>query len=133
MRLSTKPLVAILGGVLIAGIAGASAASLGGVTAGSLGSDDSVVAACDTDGIAIAYTSAYNAAAQQYQVTAVNFSGVNAACTAKAASVTLRNGTTALATVNAASITVAANAFSMTLGTPVAANSVNGVSLVISG
>ena len=133
MRFPKKVIVALLAGVSIAGIAGASAASLGGLTAGSLGSDDSVVAACDTDGISIAYTNSYNATSQQYQVTAVNFSGVNAACTAKAASVTVRNGTTALGSGTSASITVAANAFSLTLSAPVAANLVNGVSLIISG
>ena len=133
MRIPKKAIVALLAGVSIAGIAGASAASLGGLTAGSLGSDDSVVAACDTDGIAIGYTSSYNAAAQQYQISAVNFTGVNAACTGKAASVTVRNGATALGSATSASITVTTNAFSLTLGAPVAANLVNGVSLVISG
>jgi len=133
MHIPKKVVIALLGGVSIAGVAGASAATLGGLTGGSLGSDDTVVAACDTDGIAIAYTTTYSATAQKYQVTTVNFSGVNAACSGKAASVSLRNGTTALTTQNAASITVAANAFSVTLGTPVDAGSVNGVSLVISG
>ena len=66
-------------------------------------------------------------------MSAVNFTGVNAACNAKAASVSLRNGTTGLATANSASITVTAGAFSLTLSSPVSANAVNGVSLVISG
>ena len=59
-------------------IVGASAATLGGLSSSGLGSDNSVVAACDTDGISIAYTTAYNATAQEYQVSAVNFTGVNA-------------------------------------------------------
>lgn len=132
-RFPKKVVVAVLGGVSIAGVAGASAASLGGLTAGSIGSDDSIVAACDTDGITITYTNSYNATAQQYQVSAVNFSGVNAACNGKAASVSLRNGTTLLTTQASAAITVATSAFSITLATPVAASSVSGVSLVISG
>jgi len=133
MRLPKSPLVAVLAGVSIAGIMGASAATLGGLTSSSVGADNSVVAACDADGIAISYTTSYNATAQEYQVTAVNFTGVNALCDAKAASVSLRNGATNLGTTNSASITVAANAFSITLASPVAASAVDGVSLIISG
>lgn len=133
MRLFRTPLIAVLAGVSVAGVVGASAATLGGLGSGSMGSDNSVVAACDSDGITIAYTTAYNATAQEYQVSAVNFTGVNAACNAKAASVSVRNGTTNLGTTNVASITVTASAFSITLAAPVSAASVNGVSLVISG
>ncbi len=133
MRFARTPLIAMLVGVSVVGVVGAFAATLGGVSSDSLGADSSVVAACDTDGITIAYTTAYSATAQEYQVSAVNFTGVNAACNTKAASVSLRNGTTALSTTNSASITVTAGAFSITLGSPVAANSVTGVSLVISG
>ncbi len=125
--------IALLGGVLAAGLAGASAATLGGLTGAGLGADDAIVASCDSDGIATAYTTSYNATAQTYQVTAVNFTGVNAACNGKAASVSLRNGTTNLGTTNVASITVATSAFSITLGAPVTASAVNGLSLVISG
>ena len=128
-----KIFAAVMGGVLSMGLVGASAATLGTLSGAGLGADDQVVAGCDTDGITVGYTTAYSAAAQTYQVTAVNFTGVNAACNAKAASVSLRNGTTNLGTTNVASITVAANAFSVTLGAAVTASSVNGLSLVISG
>ena len=133
MKVPKRAALALLASASIAGIAGASAASLGGATAGSLGSDDSVVASCDTDGISIGYTTAYSASAQKYQVTAVNFTAVNPACTLKAASVSLRQGATLLTTQTAASITVATNAFSIALSTPVEAKLVDGVSLVISG
>ncbi|MBI4883663.1 MAG: hypothetical protein HY826_06355 [Actinobacteria bacterium] len=133
MRIPKSPLIAVLVGVSVAGIAGASAASLGGLTAGSLGSDDSVIASCDTDGITIGYTTAYDATNQEYRTSAVNFSGVNAACNGKAASVSLRNGTTALSTATSASITVTAGAFTLTLSSPITSESVDGVSLVISG
>ena len=63
----------------------------------------------------------------------MNFTGVAPACTAKAASLSLRNGVTNLGTTNVASITVATSAFSITLGAPVTASSVNGLSLIISG
>ena len=133
MRLFKTPLIAVLASVSVAGVVGASAATLGGLGSSSLGPDSSVVAACDTDGIAIAYTTAYSATAQEYQVSAVNFSGVDDDCNAKAASVSLRDGTTGLATANSASITVTANAFTLTLSSPVSANAVDGVSLIISG
>ncbi len=129
----SRVLMAVLGGLLAAGLIGASAATLGGLTGGGLGADDQIVASCDTDGITTSYTTAYNATAQTYQVTAVNFSGVNAACNAKAASVSLRTGTTNLGTTNVASITVTGSAFAITLGAPVNASAVNGLSLVISG
>lgn len=133
VRIPKRAAIALLAGVSIAGIAGASAATLGTLTSTSLGSGDSVVAACDTDGMGITYTTAYSALAQRYQVTAVNFSGVNPACTTKAASLSLRNGTTELQTTSVASITVAATSFSITLGTAVEAALVNGTSLIISG
>lgn len=123
----------LLGALLAMGLSGAAAASLGGLSGGSLGADDQIVASCDTDGISSSYTTAYNATSQDYRVTGVNFTGVNAACNAKAASVTLRNGTTNLGTTNASSITVASGAFSVALGTPVSASAVNGLSVVISG
>ena len=125
--------MALLAGVTIAGVASASAATLGTVTTTSLGSGDSVVASCDTDGIAINYTTVYSASLQKYQVTAVNFTGVNAACNLLAASVSLRNSTTLLTTQTAPSITVATSAFSITLTTAVDAQLVNGASLVITG
>ena len=128
-----KVMLAVFGGVLSMGVVGASASTLGGLTGSGLGSDDQIVAACDTDGITVAYTTAYSAAAQVYQVTAVTFGTVNAACTGKAASVSLRNATTNLGTTNVASITVTASAFSVTLASPVVASSVNGLSLIISG
>lgn len=126
-------LTAAVAGVAVTGIVGAAAATLGGLTGGTLGADDAIVAACDTDGIVVGYTTAYSAAGQTYQVTAVNFTTVNPACNAKAASVTLRNGATALGTTDVASITVATNAFSIPLTAPVNASLVTGISLVISG
>ncbi len=127
-----------LSGVLLAaavgaGLAGASAATLGGITSQGLGADDQVVSTCDSDGMTSAYTTAYSATAQTYQVTVVTFSGVNAACNGKSVSLTLRNGTTSLGTTTAASITVAASSFSITLSSPIAATSINGLSLLITG
>jgi hypothetical protein len=133
LHIPKRVTIALVAGLSIAGIAGASAATLGTVSSTTLGSGDSVVAACDTDGMGISYTASYNAAAQKYRVTAVNFTGVDPACDGKAASVSLRNGTTELQTTAVASIAVPGTSFSVTLGTPVEASLVNGVSLIISG
>ena len=133
MHIPKKAVIAVFAGVSIAGVAGASAATLGTLSSTSLGSGDSVVAACDTDGIGITYTTTYSPSAQKYQVTAVNFTGVNPACTTKSASVSLRNGATELQTTSVPSITVASTSFSITLSAPADAGLVNGTSLIISG
>ncbi|MDH4362698.1 MAG: hypothetical protein OEY70_01255 [Acidimicrobiia bacterium] len=125
--------IAVLSGVFAAGLIGASAATLGGLSGAGLGSDDQIVASCDTDGITTGYTTSYNATAQYYEVTAVNFTSVNAACNAKAALVSLRNGVTNLGSTSVGSITVAGNAFSITLSSPIQASLVTGLSLLISG
>jgi len=134
MHIPRKVALAVLASISVAGMAGASAASLGGLTSGAVGSDDATVASCDTDGIAVSYTTSYTATAQKYQVTAVNFGGVNSNCSGKAASVSLRNGTTQLGSATSATITVSGtNTFSLTLSAPVDAASVSGSSLIISG
>lgn len=126
-------LTATLTGVVVAGVVAASAATLGGLSGATLGADDAVVAGCDSDGVTVGYTTGYNSAEQTYEVSAVSFSGVAAACHAKSASVTLSDGTAALNTTEVASIDVAAGEFSVTLSAPVRASAVAGVSLVISG
>jgi hypothetical protein len=134
MHIPRKIALSVLASVSVAGMAGASAASLGGLTGGAIGSDDATVASCDTDGVAVTYTTGYVAATQKYQITTVNFSGVDANCNGKAASVSLRNGTSLLSTGTSSAITVSpTNTFSLTLAAAVDASSVNGSSLVISG
>jgi hypothetical protein len=134
MHIPRKIAVAVLAGVSVAGMAGASAATLGGLTSGQIGSEDGAVGACDTTGITSNYTTAYNALAQKYQVSAVNFTNVDALCNSKAASVTLRNlAGTVLTTQNVAPITVATGAFSIPIPAGVDASAVAGISVIISG
>ena len=123
--------VALAAGVLVAGVVGASAAGLGGLSSARLGMDDQTVASCDSDGISLGYTTSFDAVDQRYEVTAANFTGVNAACDGQNASITLRNGATVLNTTTASAITVAGSAFSITLSTPVAAESVTSASVLI--
>ena len=79
----------ILLGLGAFGLAAASAASLGGLTNQSLGADNAAVASCDTDGVGMAYTNAYDATAGLYKVTSVTVSGLAAGCNGKVISVTL--------------------------------------------
>jgi hypothetical protein len=122
---------AVLGALIAAALVSASAATLGGLNSDTLGANDDVVAACDTNGIDMSYSYAYNAASQWYDVTAVNFTNVNAACDTLSASISLANGTTLLTTQNAATIAVVTGGFTITLGTAVRAELVTSASLII--
>ena len=115
----------------IAAFGAASAASLGGLTSTNLGSNDTVVAACDANGVSIAYTTSYDATASKYQVTSVALSGIAAGCAGQTAAITVKGtGGTSLAN---STVTVAGTSETMTLSTPVAAESILGASVVISG
>lgn len=131
MSLIRRGSIAVLGGIAVAGTVGAAAASLGGLSSSSLGSDDAIVASCDSDGIVVAYTTAWDATDQRYEVSAVSFSSVAAACNGLAYSATLSNGSTALATASG-TVSLTSGAFSAAVS-GVAATAVVGTSLVISG
>ncbi|MCU1353681.1 MAG: hypothetical protein JWM05_2890 [Acidimicrobiales bacterium] len=131
MKIKLKPARIAVAAIGLAAFGTASAASLGGLTSTSVGSNDTVVAACDTDGVAIAYTTAYSASASQYQVTAVNLSGIAAGCLNQTASVTVKGaGGTSLASGTS---TIAGTTDSITLSAAVSAQSMVGASIVISG
>lgn len=88
-------LVGIVALLAFTGVAYAAAASLGGITTPTVGSSDAVVASCDTDGVTVAYETAYDSSLGTngaYYVTAVDLSGVNAACNGLTADVTLSDG-----------------------------------------
>lgn len=124
--------LAVGAGLVAAGAIGASAASLGGISGASAGADDTVVASCDTDGITTAYTTAYNAGLGAYRVTGVNLTGVNAACDTLAYKLTLADNANASLTEATGTLTVTGGAASITV-TPVSAESVERLALVISG
>ena len=69
----------------------ASAASLGGVQSTSLGSSATVVASCDTDGVALDYSTAYNAESGTYVVNSVTVDNINDACKGQMIEVSLEN------------------------------------------
>jgi hypothetical protein len=84
---------AVLGALIAAALVSASAASLGGLTSETLGAESEVVAGCDTDGIDIAYDTAYDTTSQNYEVVGVRLLGVDDLCTGQLVSVALDDGT----------------------------------------
>jgi hypothetical protein len=107
----------------------ASAATLGGLTSTSLGAETTVVAACDTDGVTLDYTTALSGT--DYKVTAISLGGVNAACANKAVKISLSDGTTSLGEVTGTKNASTSQTF--TLATPVSAKSVTAAAVVIAG
>jgi len=86
-----RTLIAITAGLAITGGVFASAASLGGVTSTNLGSSATVVASCDTDGVDIDYTTAYDSASGTYLVNTVTVDGIDASCKGEQIEVSLKN------------------------------------------
>jgi hypothetical protein len=128
---SKRKSLAVVAAIAAFGAVSASAASLGGLTGTSLGADTSVVASCDTDGVAVGYTTAYAATPKEYQVSGVTLTGVAAACNGKSANVTVANA--AGTSLGSATATVAGTSVSFTLPAGVSAQAVGNVAVVISG
>lgn len=124
---------ALMSGIAVFGAAGASAATLGGLTGATLGADVAVIASCDTDGVTLAYTNAYDTTLGRYQTTAVTVNGIAAACASKTLAITLKDSAGAsLASGTVASIS--GTSASVTFTAPGAnANAVTGAAVVISG
>ena len=115
--------------VAVTAFGAASAASLGGLSSAQVGSNDTVVAACDTDGVAIAYTTAYSASASKYQVTSATVSGIAAPCIGQTLQVTVKDaGGVSLGT---GSVAVTGTSHSVT-GLTASAEALVGASVVIS-
>jgi hypothetical protein len=71
------------------GLSAAAAASLGGLTTRDLGADNVGVASCDTDGVSVAYTEAFDSSRGRSVVSGVTVSGLATACTGSTLHVTL--------------------------------------------
>lgn len=121
----------IMIGVGAFGVAGASAASLGGLTSQGLGADNGTVSSCDTDGVTIAYTSAYDSTAGLYKVTSVTVSGINVACNAKTLNVTLTDASNA--SLGSGSATIAGTSQAVTMSPTANAKLVVGAALLVTG
>lgn len=129
MNIRNKGL-AVLAGVGVAGLVGAAAASLD-LTTSSLGADAQVVASCDTTGIDVNWVTGYNALEQRFDLEDVELTGVDAACDGLDLDIVVSDAANAsIATFTGAAVsgtTVAA------LSTPVDAELVEGIAVVISG
>lgn len=124
-------LIALLAGLLVFGVAAASAATLGGITSSSLGADTSVVAACDSDGIAVAYTTSYSAAAAGFVVDSVDISGMAPACTGQTLDLDLYDAANASVGTSSGAVTGASQSF-VPAPKPLASD-VEGIAVAISG
>ena len=88
-----RTLFAGIAGLAVAGGVFASAASLGGVDSKALGSSATVVASCDTDGVALDYSTGWDARSGTYQVKAVKIDGIADTCKGQAIEVSLKRPT----------------------------------------
>ncbi|MCU1387768.1 MAG: hypothetical protein JWL72_1106 [Ilumatobacteraceae bacterium] len=118
-------------GVGAFGVAGASAASLGGLTAQQIGADNGAVTSCDTDGVTLAYTTAYDATTGVYRVTTVTVSGLNVACNAKTLNVTLTDSSNAA--IGTGSATIGSTSQAVTMSPTANAKLVVGTALLVTG
>ena len=122
LSINKKRLGVAIFGISLFGVATASAATLGGLTSRNVGANDSVVAACDTDGVTVAYTVAYSATSGngRYTVSGVTVSGINTACVTQTLSITLRGAAGVALGAGTVTVTGATQAVTIT-GTPSAA------------
>lgn len=129
-RLAGALAAAIVAGV---GVTAASAATLGGFSGKSLGADSAVVASCDTDGVSISYTTAYDAASQKYVISGATVAGIATACSGQLLRVQL-TGTGGVALAAATDVTLGSNATqAVVFASPPRADLVQGSSIVITG
>ncbi len=139
-----KRLLAIpmLAAVTALGIA--SAAQLGGVTGlttPNIASADTVVAACDTDGVAISYVTDFPAPVGPYKVTKVNVgvtgsaaTELSTACNGKKLELkltTAAGGGSVLSTDNVLSISVSSGVQQVTLATPQLVSAIDDLHILI--
>lgn len=67
----SKKLIAVALGVMVFAMVFASAAGLGGTTVGQVGAEADIVAACDTTGVNVDFTTAWDGTAGEFVVTEV--------------------------------------------------------------
>jgi len=130
--MAKRHLLALAAGLAVAGASLASAATLGGLSAHSLGANDTIVASCDTDGIGVGYSNAYDATAKKFVVSSVNLTGIDSACDGKTMTVALAKGTTTLDT-QTVTVALTSGAQSVSVAAGVAAQDVDHTAIVIEG
>lgn len=120
--------VAVAGGIIAA-----SAATLGGIETTDLGAENIVVAACDLDGIEIAYNHAYSASGQAFRVVSAVISDIDVDCQNQKLDVEL-SGAAFAGIATATQVTVGASGTeTVTFASPPLASDVLGSAVVITG
>lgn len=129
MNSPRKASLAVLAGVAITGVVGAAAASLGGVNNETLGAGSDAVESCNTDGVDVAFTTAWDTG--KFVVQDVVVTSIDPECNGNDIEVVLTDGTDEL---GSATGTVAGGAATLDVsGEDVDAEDVEGVGVVISG
>jgi hypothetical protein len=123
---------AIVAAVLTFSVVYGLAASLN-LTSDGLGAATTTVAACQAGAMNATYTSAYSASAPGYAVGTVTVTGLAATCYSKPYKITLSGAASASLGEATGTTPASGTSFSATFSPAVAAASVTGVNLVISG
>ena len=118
----------------ITGLGLASAAQLN-LTSGALGAGTTVVASCDTDGVAVKFADTFSSAAKGYAVSGVTLSGVATACAGQNITIDLLDNDPAATATSIGTLTAVVPAGGGTVTIPVTASvkasDVKGVAVVI--
>jgi hypothetical protein len=129
MRNKKKLIIGLAVGAASFAAVFAMAASLT-VGSNSLGAGNADVASCDTDGVQHTYTTAFSNTVPGYRVSAVDVTGIAAACNTYSIKATLLNS--AGASLGEFTGTVSATSHSFTVGGAVPAAQVEDIAVVIS-
>lgn len=131
--MTKRTLVALIAGLAVFATTFAFAATLGGLTSGDVGANNTVVAACDTDGVSTSYSAAsWDATDERYEVASVSVDGVSDSCDGDTLKVTLTDsGGAQLSEGTLAIPTSAATSHTVNLSAAVSAEQVLGVHVVI--
>jgi hypothetical protein len=133
-----KVVALTVAGLGIAGLGLASAAQLN-LTAGALGAGTTVVASCDSNGVAVAFTNAFTASVKGYTVSQVTLSDVAAGCQGQTIAIDLLNTDPADGSTGASishltgTVPQGGGSVSLAVTGAVKAADVKGVAVVIAG
>lgn len=103
----------LLAAMAVIAFGAASAASLGAISSANVGSNETILAACDVDGIDTTYTTTYDDASSTYQVTAATLSGIAAPCAGQTMHLTIKDATGT--SISTGSVQVSAGSTSETI------------------
>jgi len=127
-----RVLAALFAGLITFGGIYGLAASLN-LTSDSLGAGNATVAACQAGALNATYTTSYSATAPGYTVGTVTVTGLAASCYSKAYKITLSGAGSASLGEATGTTPASGTSFGATFAPAVAAASVTGISVVLSG